>query len=394
MGSMEDQEQRVISLFEEVRGSVVGVHGSGEGESHGSGFWWDSEGHLVTNFHVVAGRDSILVRVEAEAETRELAAELVGEDRHRDVAVLRVRGLDPKPVRRRDVARRPLRVGQSVYAVGAPFGLEYSFSAGIISGLGRQIPSTETRRGRPMFNVIQSDAVVNPGSSGGPLMDSTGALIGMVTAIASPSGAFAGIAFAVPSTTIERVVQSILLTGKSPHAGLGVVLLSDQGARQLRIKEGAMVLGVRPGGTASLAGIRGAIATTRSYGHSREIQLSMGDVILAIDGKPVRRSLDLLQELDMREVRVFLSTNSVFFYFLFQPSDTYVFPGRSKRGNPSPATGRGPRSSCHGYTRGHRRCRRVTHGKGPTSFPSLRGRRGNNIFHATKTKVQPDPIES
>ncbi|NLY92673.1 MAG: trypsin-like serine protease [Myxococcales bacterium] len=255
----------------------------------GSGFVWDEEGHIVTNFHVIQGANAVQVTLDGQ---KTVPARVVGVAPDKDLAVLKLE--DPS------VAPRPLPigsssdllVGQHVFAIGNPFGLDHTLSTGVISGLGREIMSVGNR---PIQGVIQTDAAINPGNSGGPLLDSSGRLIGVNTAIYSPTGASAGIGFAVPVDTIRRIVPELIRYGRVTRAGLGVHL--DEGALTRRLGiEGCLVLGVVQGSGAAEAGIR---PTTRD---PRTGALVLGDVIVGLEGNPVKNSLDLYRILDGLEV--------------------------------------------------------------------------------------------
>jgi S1-C subfamily serine protease len=183
-----------------------------------------------------------------------------------------------------------LKVGQKVLAIGNPFGLDQTLTTGVVSGLGREIKSVTQRS---IFDVIQTDASINPGNSGGPLLDSAGRLIGINTAIYSPSGANAGIGFAVPVDTINSIVPQLLKSGKITRPGLGINILSDQLAASQKI-EGVVILGVTPGGAADRAGISGA--------HQAQGGLALGDVIVKIGNTDIKRSSDLYRALDNHKV--------------------------------------------------------------------------------------------
>jgi S1-C subfamily serine protease len=253
----------------------------------GSGFVWDQDGHIVTNFHVVqeAQRASVTLN-----DGSTYPATLVGVAPDKDLAVLKIDAppskLLPLPVGQ----SQNLKVGQKVLAIGNPFGLDQTLTTGVISGLGREIKSVTQR---PIYDVIQTDASINPGNSGGPLLDSSGRLIGINTAIYSPSGANAGIGFAVPVDTINQVVPQLLKYGKVTRPALGVNILSDQIAAQYKI-DGVVILQVVPGGAADRAGIQGA----RSVGGA----VTPGDVIVGIDSTEIHRSNDLIKAVDAHKV--------------------------------------------------------------------------------------------
>jgi S1-C subfamily serine protease len=255
----------------------------------GSGFIWDDQGHIVTNFHVIQGASAVQVTLDGQ---KTASAKVVGVAPDKDLAVLRLD--DPKDAPRALPigASSNLVVGQHVFAIGNPFGLDHTLSTGVISGLGREIMSVGNR---PIQGVIQTDAAINPGNSGGPLLDSAGRLIGVNTAIFSPTGASAGIGFAVPVDTIRRIVPELIRYGRATRAGLGVHL--DEGALTRRLGiEGCLVLGVINGSGAADAGIR---PTTRD---PRTGALVLGDVIVGLDGQPVKSSLDLYRVLDGLDV--------------------------------------------------------------------------------------------
>ncbi|MFI4853410.1 MAG: S1C family serine protease [Phycisphaerales bacterium JB065] len=293
-GELTDSELRVVHLFEEATPSVVfvateqdvvvrNIFGSFEQvrSGTGSGFVWDEDGHIVTNYHVIRGATRVNVTF-SDGQTR--PAEIVGVAPDKDLAVLQVdpEGLTlrPTPVGDSDA----LRVGQSVYAIGNPFGLDRTLTTGVVSALGRTIESIS---GRTIYDVIQTDAAVNPGNSGGPLLDSGGRLIGVNTAIRSPSGASAGISFAVPADTVRRIVPSLIRTGRITTPTIGIRFLPTSQARQLGIARGVLVLETIEGGPAATGGI---LPTTRASDGT----ITLGDVIIAIDDKPVLVPADLL----------------------------------------------------------------------------------------------------
>jgi S1-C subfamily serine protease len=183
-----------------------------------------------------------------------------------------------------------LKVGQKVLAIGNPFGLDQTLTTGVVSGLGREIKSVTQRS---IYDVIQTDASINPGNSGGPLLDSSGRLIGINTAIYSPSGANAGIGFAVPVDTVNAIVPQLLKYGKIMRPGLGINVLADQLAAQNGI-EGVAIVGVVPGGAAELAGLSGIRQDRNGQ--------RLGDVIVALDGVEIRRANDLFKALDTHKV--------------------------------------------------------------------------------------------
>ncbi len=247
----------------------------------GSGFIWDDSGHVVTNFHVIQGASKALVTL-SDGSTHE--AELIGTAEDKDLAVLRIQQppskLHPIPIGRSN----DLQVGQMVIAIGNPFGLDQTMTTGIVSALGRSMQSPS---GRSIRDVIQTDAAINPGNSGGPLLDSAGRLIGVNTAIQSPSGASAGIGFAVPVDTVNRVVPQLIAKGRLERPDLGFEPLAERWLPRFGEKEGVMVLEVRPGGPADRAGLLGATQDRRG-------RISAGDLIVGLQGRPLRTYDELL----------------------------------------------------------------------------------------------------
>ncbi|KAF6002027.1 hypothetical protein F1559_003532 [Cyanidiococcus yangmingshanensis] len=222
------------------------------------------------------------------ADGKTYPARLVGYDADKDVAVLKIDApsetLHPVVLG----SSAGLRVGQRAYAIGNPFGLNETMTQGIISGLGREIRSPT---GRPINNVLQTDSAINPGNSGGPLLDSQGRVIGMTTAIYSPSGASAGVGFAIPIDTLKTVVNTLIKYGKVTRPMIGISYLESSQAQILGIHEGVLVLDVPAGSEAAKAGLRG---THRSaFG-----QMELGDIIVGLDGVPVRNEADLFKVLE------------------------------------------------------------------------------------------------
>ena len=256
----------------------------------GTGFVWDDKGHVVTNFHVVKGANQLAVTFQGVSKTYE--AKLLGYDEDKDVAVLRVDKPDTRPIPLGKSST--LLVGQKVFAIGNPFGLDHTLTTGIVSGLGRELPSGNT--GRPILGVIQTDAAINPGNSGGPLLDSRGRLIGVNTAIYSPSGASAGVGFALPVDNVKGIVEQIIQFGRVTRPVLGLVLAPD-GALQQLIGEngrnaGVLVLGVPEGGPAARAGIVGTIRDTLRG------DITLGDIIVRFNETEVKNSSDLYRALE------------------------------------------------------------------------------------------------
>ncbi len=265
----------------------------------GSGFVYDSNGHIVTNFHVVAEAEQVRVVF---ADGTSLQAEIVGTDPGSDLAVLRVKGLPesalPLPLADSDA----LRVGQTVVAIGNPFGLQGTMTAGIVSALGRSLPSQARTASGDRFNipnVIQTDAAINPGNSGGPLLNLNGEVIGVNTAIESPVRQFAGVGFAVPSNTIARIVPVLIEDGRYQHPWLGIAGMTltpeVREAMGLEVDQmGVLVVDVTKDGPADRAGLRGSDKQVEINGHTLRVG---GDVIVRIDDQEVRRFDDLLSYL-------------------------------------------------------------------------------------------------
>ncbi len=293
-GDLADFERSTIRIFETVAPSVVqvvavprgGRRPAGEDSSaSGTGFVWDAAGHVVTNDHVVANGESLAVRL---ASGEVLPAEVVGQAPNYDLAVLRLRqsGRLPAPIA---VGRSAdLKVGQAAYAIGNPFGLDQSLTMGVISALKRRLP---TSGGREIADVIQTDAAINPGNSGGPLLDSAGRLIGVNTAIFSPSGANAGIGFAIPVDVVNRVVPELIRDGRVPTPGIGILAADETLATQLGVT-GVIVADVMPGSPADQAGLRGLDPGARM----------IGDIIVGVGDRPVRKLSDLTDLLEQAGV--------------------------------------------------------------------------------------------
>ncbi|MDN3921791.1 S1C family serine protease [Roseateles violae] len=262
----------------------------------GSGFVWDGAGHIVTNAHVIRGANGARVTL---ADQSEYEAELVGVFQDRDLAVLRIKAprekLPPIPVG----LSRDLQVGQQVYAIGNPFGLDQTLTTGIVSALGREIESLNRRTIR---NAIQTDAAINPGNSGGPLLDSAGRLIGVNTSIYSPSGASAGIGFAIPVDEVNRIVPRLIRDGRMIRPVLGVTGGPPSLSEVLKLPRGVALLRVAPNSPAEKAGLR-------AFARGRDGRLIQGDVITAIDDEAVASFDDMLTLFEQRQVgeRVSLS---------------------------------------------------------------------------------------
>ncbi len=249
----------------------------------GSGFVWDEFGHVVTNYHVVKDAIDLVVRL---PDLTDWPAELIGHDEDKDLAVLWIDAprdrLDPIGIGR----SQSLRVGQKAYSIGNPFGLSSTLTEGIISALGRTIRSG-TGAGRIIQDVIQTDAAINPGNSGGPLLDSAGRLIGVTTAMVTESGNSAGIGFAIPVDTVNRIVPDLINFGQPMRAGLGVRVHAEFDRRI----DGVMIAFVLPGSAAEQVGLRGTM-------NPRTLSLGHGDLIVGIDGERVSNFDDLYRILD------------------------------------------------------------------------------------------------
>ncbi|MCG6922955.1 MAG: trypsin-like peptidase domain-containing protein [Acidobacteria bacterium] len=297
---LEDDEKKTIELFETSAPSVAFITTRIQQidlwtrnvfevpQGTGSGFLWDGEGHVVTNFHVVQDAARRGGSAQVTLGDDDFDATVVGVARDQDLAVLRISAPREKLVPIRIGSSRGLRVGQHVYAIGNPFGLDHTLTTGIVSALGRTI---QAANGSTIFDVIQTDAAINPGNSGGPLLDSGGRLIGVNTAIFSPSGASAGIGFAVPVDTVNRIVPELIRHGMVTRPVLGVYLdgqLSGAVTRRLGV-QGALIRDVSPGGGAEEAGLRGTRRGQRG--------IIPGDIIQEIDGKEVGSVGDLLGRL-------------------------------------------------------------------------------------------------
>lgn len=299
-GELLSDEKSTITLFRQASPSVVNITAIGVErdlftlnlyqipQGTGSGFVWDTNGDIITNFHVIQQADAAQVTL---ADQSNWKARIVGVAPDKDIAVLRIDApanrLRPIPIG----TSKDLQVGQSVFAIGNPFGLDQTLTTGVISALNREIESV-TRR--PIQGVIQSDAAINPGNSGGPLLDSAGRLIGVNTAIYSPSGTSAGIGFAIPVDIVNRIVPELIRSGKVTRPGLGIQIADEQIAERLGVT-GVLVVDVTRGGAAAKAGIQ---PTQRDS----EGRLRLGDVITAIDDKKIESSNDLYLILEKYKV--------------------------------------------------------------------------------------------
>lgn len=289
-GALTDLEKTAVDVFDLASPSVVFVTALDEHSAlglpggqlgMGSGFVWDPAGHIVTNDHVVRGAERVAVRF---GSGRLEPAVVVGRAPDYDLAVIRVqaarRAYRPLPLG----SAKDLRVGQAVYAIGNPFGLTRTLTQGLVSALERHLP---TGHGRDIEGVIQTDATINPGNSGGPLLDSAGRLIGVNTAIASDTGAFVGIGFAVPVDVVNRVVGTLIRDGAIPRPGIGISALTQELATELG-SEGVVIAEVLPDSPAARAGLEGIDSAAGNF----------GDTITHVDGEPVRSVADLVRALE------------------------------------------------------------------------------------------------
>lgn len=294
-GDLAQDEKNTIELFKHASPSVVyittvalrrnlfSLNAVEIPQGTGSGFVWDNKGRVVTNFHVISDANRIEVTM---ADHSTWKAVLVGAAPDKDLAVLQI---DAPTHLLRPIAvgeSVELQVGQKVFAIGNPFGLDQTITSGIISALGRGITAIT---GRTIRNMIQTDAAINPGNSGGPLLDSAGRLIGVNTAIYSPSGAYAGIGFAVPVDEVNRVVPQLISNGKLIKPGIGATLADARLVKRLGV-EGVLVLSVDPEGPAHKAGIR----PTQQYGN----EIVLGDIITGIENVKVSSYDDIRTELE------------------------------------------------------------------------------------------------
>eukprot|EP00316_Scyphosphaera_apsteinii_P016215 CAMPEP_0119344722 /NCGR_PEP_ID=MMETSP1333-20130426/107116_1 /TAXON_ID=418940 /ORGANISM="Scyphosphaera apsteinii, Strain RCC1455" /LENGTH=385 /DNA_ID=CAMNT_0007357167 /DNA_START=190 /DNA_END=1347 /DNA_ORIENTATION=+ len=300
VGALQAQEKTVESLFDEAAPSVVYITTFVEKTDRfsmneidvpagtGSGFVWDTAGHIVTNFHVIRNAEKAkVVLTDVDGKTSNFNARLVGYNPDKDVAVLKIDGTSSlTPIRLAESTR--LRVGQTTLAIGNPFGLDHSLTVGVVSGVGREVTSPT---GRPITNVIQTDAAINPGNSGGALLDSSGRLIGMNTAIFSPSGASAGIGFAIPVDTLKYQVDTLIKNGKVQRPAIGISYVAAGQARALGVTRGVLVLDVPKNSAASKAGLQGSYR--RADG-----EVVLGDVITGINGEQVSSDIDLFRAID------------------------------------------------------------------------------------------------
>ncbi len=298
-------DERVnIWVYEQVNRSVVNITTKGyqgerflmievPSEGEGSGLVLDRQGHILTNFHVVDGAKQMQVTL---FDGNIYDARLIGQDPATDVAVLKI---DAPPASLFPAVfgnSTQLRVGQRVFAIGNPFGFERTLTTGIISSLNRSLPS---RRGRSLKSIIQIDAAINPGNSGGPLLDSHARMIGMNTAIASRTGESAGVGFAIPVSTIARIVPQLIREGRVRRPDVGIV-------KVYQTDQGLLIHTLVPGGAAERAGLRGpkVVRQQKRQGpfvyEYQTIDRSAADLIVAVDGKPVKTADDFLDAIESK----------------------------------------------------------------------------------------------
>lgn len=300
-GPLEADELNNVNVFKRVSPSVVHITTTAAQRDFfsrrvtevpagtGSGFLWDEAGHVVTNFHVIQNATGAKVTL---ADQSEYQAELVGAFADRDLAVLRIKA--PPTAKLQAIAlgsSRELQVGQKVYAIGNPFGLDFTLTTGIVSALNREIESVTRRTIR---GAIQTDAAINPGNSGGPLLDSAGRLIGVNTSIYSPSGASAGIGFAIPVDEVNRIVPRLIRDGRFIRPALGITAADPRLNRALELPRGVALAGVGDGSPAARAGLK-------AFAQRRDGRIEAGDVITAVNGVEVVDLDDMLNELEKRQ---------------------------------------------------------------------------------------------
>lgn len=300
-GDLANDELSTIDIFKSNNRSVVYIsttkklinaytHNVREVPSGtGTGFVWDDSGYIVTNYHVVKGHKTAKVRL---ANQTTYVATVMGASPRHDLAVLRLNTNKSKLPALKLGTSTDLQVGQKVFAIGNPFGLDQTMTTGIISALGRSIDD----QAAGMDDLIQTDAAINPGNSGGPLLDSAGRLIGVNVAIYSPSGASAGIGFAIPVDTVNRVVPSLIKNGRYVRPILGVIS-HDSVNEILKTEfdiEGLLVLEVTPGSPAAKAGIKPTFIV--------EGELILGDVIQSIEGQKIDKLGNLLDVLERKKL--------------------------------------------------------------------------------------------
>lgn len=294
---MDARDQVLINLYDRVSPSVVHIisrqqninpfFGRYSSEGTGSGFFIDTEGHILTNYHVIANASEVDVIL---ANGDSVLASLVGADRENDLTVLRIDIAPEMIVPLEYGSSSEIRVGQTVVAIGNPFGLDRTLTTGIVSALGRRL---QTQQGALVGQAIQTDAAINPGNSGGPLLDMRGRVIGINTAINSPTGASVGIGFAVPVDVIKRVVPELIANGRYAHPDIGLQV-AELGTEVTpgsdSVSRGLLIVDVESGGPADQAGLQAAQVSAR---RGRYV-FSGGDIIVAINGQPMYSRDDML----------------------------------------------------------------------------------------------------
>jgi S1-C subfamily serine protease len=299
-GPLQADELANIQLFKQASPSVVNITSLGVQRDlfsmnvqqvprgTGTGFVWDAQGHIVTNFHVIQGGQGARVTL---ADQTSYDAKLVGAFPDRDLAVLQIDAPREKLPPLAMGTSRDLVVGQRVLAIGNPFGLDQTLTVGVISALNREIESFNNRSIR---GVVQTDAAINPGNSGGPLLDSAGRLIGVNTQIASPSGASAGIGFAIPVDEVNRIVPRLIRDGRFVRPAIGVTAGPENLQRQLRLPAGVPLVAVAPNSPAARAGLQ-------PFRRGERGQVLAGDVITHVAGEAVSNLDDMLAQLERRQ---------------------------------------------------------------------------------------------
>ena len=291
-GPLLESERSLVALFESAAPSVAyittenlvqrGFFGTGVAQGAGSGFVWDQQGHVVTNYHVIQDAQKVTVHLDAGKEP--LAATFVGGSPEYDLAVVKLNqipaGLKPIPLG----TSRDLKIGQSVIAIGNPFGLSRTLTAGIISALDRYLPTQEFAE---IAGAIQTDAAINPGNSGGPLLDSAGRLIGVNSAIRSSSGSSSGVGFSIPVDLVNRIVPQLIARGYAASPGIGIVPFNPVVVAQNGIK-GVVIDQIRARSPAAGAGLKPLVRRTGE----------LGDVIIAVNGRNVESLSTFVAELD------------------------------------------------------------------------------------------------
>ena len=290
-GPLTAQEQAVVRLFESAAPSVAyitteglmrrGLFRAEVAQGAGSGFVWDAQGHVVTNHHVISGAQRVQVQLDA---GRTYDARVVGSAPDYDLAVVKLEQIPPglKPLA--IGASGDLRIGQSVYAIGNPFGMTRTLTQGVVSALDRQLPTSDIRE---IAGAIQTDAAINPGNSGGPLLDSAGRLIGVTTAIRSPSGGSTGVGLAIPVDLVNRIVPQLIAKGRAPQPGIGIVPFHPDIVSRAGVV-GVVIARIQPGSPAAQAGLQ----PFDQRGNS------LGDVIVAVNGRAVESLPAFAAELD------------------------------------------------------------------------------------------------